>query len=408
VTIFGGEIAADAVSARSRAGGNSSTASGDFAGTSVTGLVVLGAPVAVSPNLDVPLGDWGRLHVFGQTVDPPASSGPGAYRGFSTALEVVLDADHGGLPAGTDISIAYAETAVEAGAPPAPPAPSPSATRPEPTTPSRPRPQPGPPPAPSAPPTDRPSAKLAPPEPAIVTGGIPGPTTFGPAATTIEPRLTAGGYVFPVYGPSAHGNTFGAPRAVVGWHHGEDIFAPLGAPVLAVADGTVFSVGWNDLGGNRVWLRDAKGNQFYYAHLAAFSPLAADGAHVRAGDVLGFVGNSGDAAGTPYHLHFEVHPASLLFLQYDGVVDPNPYLNAWQRLQDLRIPRGAAWAPAFAPRSTAPAPGAILLQSADISSADGLVPGSLQRAIALAAAEGDGALIGFASGRAPTPALRGG
>ena len=92
------------------------------------------------------------------------------------------------------------------------------------------------------------------------------------------------------------------------WHHGDDIFAPLGAPILACADGIVFSVGWNDIGGNRLWLRDSQGNEFYYAHLSAFSPLAKNGALVKAGEVLGFVGNTGDAAGTPTHLHFEVHP----------------------------------------------------------------------------------------------------
>ena len=47
-----------------------------------------------------------------------------------------------------------------------------------------------------------------------------------------------------------------APTVSGGWHHGEDIFGPLGTPLLAVADGTVFSVGWNDIGGWRLWLRD--------------------------------------------------------------------------------------------------------------------------------------------------------
>ena len=78
--------------------------------------------------------------------------------------------------------------------------------------------------------------------------------------------------------------------------------------MLAVAGGTIFSVGWNDIGGNRLWLRDTKGNEFYYAHLSAFSTLAVNGAQVQAGDVIGFVGNTGDAAGTPPHLHFEIHP----------------------------------------------------------------------------------------------------
>ena len=126
------------------------------------------------------------------------------------------------------------------------------------------------------------------------TSARPG-SVFRPPPTDVSAPLSPAGYVFPVYGPSSFTDTFGAARAGVGWHHGEDIFAPLGAPLLAVADGTVFSVGWNDLGGYRLWLRDRQGNQFYYAHLSAFSPLAVDGNEVKAGAVIGFVGNTGDA-----------------------------------------------------------------------------------------------------------------
>ena len=212
--------------------------------------------------------------------------------------------------------------------------------------------------------------------------------------------------MFPVYGPSSFTNTFGAPRATVAWHHGEDIFAPLGAPVLAVADGELFSVGWNDIGGYRLWLRDRQGNQFYYAHLSAFSPLAVDGAQVRAGDVIGFVGNSGDAQGTPYHLHFEIHPVGMLHLGYDGVVAPYPYLVAWRRITDVRFPDGQGWAPPPAAESSAPRPGAIVLQVTDISTASGLRPGSVARAfVAPAAAEGDGALV---RAFAPPPSQEGG
>jgi murein DD-endopeptidase MepM/ murein hydrolase activator NlpD len=248
---------------------------------------------------------------------------------------------------------------------------------------------------------DRP---LVPQEPRRVRNGIPSPLVFPPP--NVSPKLTTAGYVFPVFGPSAYTDTFGAPRADVSYHHGDDIFAPLGAPILAVADGTVFSVGWNEIGGNRLWLRDTKGNQFYYAHLAAFSTLAVNGAHVHAGDVVGFVGNTGDAEGTPYHLHFEVHPVSLLFLGYDGAVDPTAYLNAWRRLEDIRIRAPVDWAPPVAARSRAPAPGAILLQSSDISSASGLDPESLQRVLAPASAEGDGALVGY--GRSAAAHGRGG
>ena len=199
----------------------------------------------------------------------------------------------------------------------------------------------------------------------------------------MTPKLTAGGYVYPVYGPSSFVDTFGAPRGDVsgGWHHGDDIFAPLGAPILACADGLVFSVGWNDVGGNRLWLRDSQGNEFYYAHLSAFSPLARDGLQVKAGSVLGFVGNTGDAAGTPTHLHFEVHPASLIFMGYDGAVDPTAYLTAWQHLQDVHFQNIAGWVPAEGVSYPAPKPAAILLGVTDISEASGLDPGSLQRAI---------------------------
>ena len=60
-------------------------------------------------------------------------------------------------------------------------------------------------------------------------------------------------------------------------------------------------------------------------------------AHVRAGTVLGFVGNTGDAEGTPYHLHFEIHPVALLGMGYDGVIDPTPVLERWKHVQDVRF-----------------------------------------------------------------------
>ena len=232
------------------------------------------------------------------------------------------------------------------------------------------------------------------------------PPGFGPQRET--PALGGGPYVFPVYGPVSFVDTFGAPRPDVSWHHGDDIFAPLGSPVLAVAGGTLFSIGWNRIGGNRLWLRDREGNYFYYAHLAAFSTLAVNGATVHAGDVIGFVGNTGDAAGTPYHLHFEIHPVALLGLGYDGAVDPTSYLKSWRRAGDLAAasPSGFGWS-----ARTAPAAGAILLAQADISSADGLEPGSLARALKAAASSAvampiDAAPPGSAQARRAIAAVR--
>jgi murein DD-endopeptidase MepM/ murein hydrolase activator NlpD len=209
----------------------------------------------------------------------------------------------------------------------------------------------------------------------VAPGGL-----FPSLPPTMTPQLGETGYAFPVYGQSAFGDTFGAarPDVAAGWHHGDDIFAPLGAPVLAVAHGIVFSVGWERVGGWRLWLRDDRGNDFYYAHLSAYSPLAVNGAIVSTGDVLGFVGDSGDAEGTPYHLHFEVHPVGLLDRGYDGAVDPTTYLRSWRRIKYLRFEAGADWTPTVL-AAGAPKAGAVLLQSSDISTASGLAPASLAR-----------------------------
>jgi hypothetical protein len=206
---------------------------------------------------------------------------------------------------------------------------------------------------------------------------VPSPSLGGfgsPSSAT--PVLAGGPYVFPVVGPAAFVDTFGAPRPTVSWHHGDDIFAPAGAPVVAVAAGTVFSVGWNDLGGRRLWLRDGQGNEFYYAHLSAFSALAVEGRRVSAGEVLGYVGTTGDAEGTPAHLHFEIHPASMLGLGYDGAVNPTGYLESWRRLLDVR--EGGVGGVAGSLRR----PGAMLIAVSDISTASGLDRGSIRRALA--------------------------
>ena len=85
-----------------------------------------------------------------------------------------------------------------------------------------------------------------------------------------------------------------------------------------------------------MWLLDSAGDEFYYAHLSGYTALGANGRHVRRGDVLAYVGNTGDAVTTPTHLHFEIHPSSLLYLGYDGAVDPTTYLDRWARPAKVR------------------------------------------------------------------------
>jgi murein DD-endopeptidase MepM/ murein hydrolase activator NlpD len=377
-SLFNGEITWESAGARAK----STEAATDAAGSAVSGLVILGQPVEAAPNQRHALADWGFLVTLEQALEVGGDADSKDARVAVTALHVVLTAEHAGLPPGTEILVAHGDAATSV----------PIETKPETTTtatttttaPERTPPR-------GVPRKQKPRLPK-PPEPRRVPPGLRDPI-IRPLPTDIDAPLSPQGYVFPVYGPASFTDTYGAPRATVTWHHGEDIFAPLGAPILAVADGTVFSVGWNDIGGFRFWLRDRQGNQFYYAHLSAFSPLAVDGNEVRAGQVVGFVGNTGDAQTTPYHLHFEIHPVALLPMGYDGVVKPYPYLLAWRRLQDVSLAAGHGWAPPVPPSAQAPRPGAFLLGATDISSASGLEPGSLQRAlVAPAAAAGDGAI----------------
>ena len=143
--------------------------------------------------------------------------------------------------------------------------------------------------------------------------------------TAIAGALPAGRYLFPVAGATTFTNDWLFSRPGGRYHQGIDLFAARGTPVVAVADGSTFRVGYNGLGGWRLWLRDSGGNTFYYAHLDAFSPAAVEGASVARGTVLGYVGDSGDARGTSPHLHFEIHPGG------GGPVPPYPIVTGWPR-----------------------------------------------------------------------------
>lgn len=358
LSLFGGDVVAAKVTASASAGASQRSAGADVSDSAVHGLSVLGQDVSTTPGATSSVGDWGSLTVLSQDSGSRRARPPAA-QGTVVALRLRLSAPHGGLPAGSEIVVGSAQVTAVAELPSSP-RPGAGGTRPSPPV--------------------RPAAPTAP-EPDTAGETVPGgPVLVSPEVTA---QLSEGGYVFPVYGPSSFGDSFGAPRPNVpgGWHHGEDVFAPLGTPLLAVADGTLHTIGFNKIGGYRLWLRDLSGNQFYYAHLSAYSPLAIEGRRVAAGDVIGFVGDTGDADGGAPHLHFEIHPAAMVGLGYDGVVAPYPILLAWRSAEDVSFAAGRVYVPSGPGGTSLPPPGAVLLEADDIASTSGLVPGALERAL---------------------------
>jgi murein DD-endopeptidase MepM/ murein hydrolase activator NlpD len=149
----------------------------------------------------------------------------------------------------------------------------------------------------------------------------------------IQPELLRGGRLrigqrttaalhFPVQGRTATSvkSVFGDSRdGGRRDHHGIDIFAPRNTPVLAADDGFVTWVGANNLGGNVVWIwNPTRAQNHYYAHLAR--QAVATGQKVSAGDVVGYVGNTGNARTTPPHLHFGIYSRG------EGPIDPLPFV----------------------------------------------------------------------------------
>lgn len=129
-------------------------------------------------------------------------------------------------------------------------------------------------------------------------------------------------YACPVGTIRSFVDTWGAPRSGGRRHQGTDVFAPSGSAAYAAVAGVIDQATEvnTGLGGISLWLRSDNGDRFYYAHNT--TNLAVVGQRVAAGDVIATVGQTGNAATTPPHVHFELHPAG------GAAVNPFPFLGA--------------------------------------------------------------------------------
>ncbi|MDP8929822.1 MAG: peptidoglycan DD-metalloendopeptidase family protein [Actinomycetota bacterium] len=131
-------------------------------------------------------------------------------------------------------------------------------------------------------------------------------------------RAPEGRYVCPMVRPRTFSDTWGAPRSGGRRHQGTDIFAPHGADVVAIVNGVVDQRGYGASAGWWLMLRGDDGTSYWYLHLQRYA--VADGARVSAGQQIGSNGDTGNAQGTPPHVHFEQHPGG------GAAVNPYPLL----------------------------------------------------------------------------------
>jgi hypothetical protein len=186
------------------------------------------------------------------------------------------------------------------------------------------------------------------------TGGLgDGEGGTGPVtkpAPVPKPKPKKPSMIFPVVGPVQYTDDFGAPRAH-GTHQGNDIMAARKSPAVAAEAGRVKFWTHSASAGCMLYLYGKSGTTYLYIHLnndvtmrndnrgrcgpgMSYAPGLKDGQKVAAGQLIGFVGDSGDANGVATHLHFEVHP-------HDGAaVSPYRYLNRASRLLFAVLPKG--------------------------------------------------------------------
>ncbi|HVE62317.1 MAG TPA: peptidoglycan DD-metalloendopeptidase family protein [Mycobacteriales bacterium] len=127
----------------------------------------------------------------------------------------------------------------------------------------------------------------------------------------------SGNYACLVGSNHAFRDTWGAPRSGGRRHKGVDVFAPMGSPAYAVTDGVISNIHSGGNGGKMVYLRGQDGVEYFYSHMSSYA--SQEGDRVRAGEIIAYVGDTGNARGGSPHVHFEVHPGG------GSPVNPTPF-----------------------------------------------------------------------------------
>jgi murein DD-endopeptidase MepM/ murein hydrolase activator NlpD len=156
--------------------------------------------------------------------------------------------------------------------------------------------------------SSRPAPAMPTPSPTALRAlPTPTPRTGTETAESGAVAAAAGKLRCPVDGATSFTDTFGAPRSGGRRHMGVDMFAAEGTPLVAVTDGVILRKQSSPAGGLGVWLRGSNSTVYYYAHLSSYASIS-PGQKIGAGTRVGSVGSTGNAAGGPPHLHFEVQP----------------------------------------------------------------------------------------------------
>lgn len=134
----------------------------------------------------------------------------------------------------------------------------------------------------------------------------PGPGAAPPAVTGVTapalPPAPPGTMICPVDGASTFRDSWGEARPGGRGHTGVDMMAPIGTPLVAIENGVIYNVGWHYAGGNGLSIKGDSGDSWYYAHLNGYAPGIGSGTRVAAGQLVAYVGETGNAAGPHLHL----------------------------------------------------------------------------------------------------------